>query len=152
MEALQLHLGCSSNPLSLDYDTWSFLAPECWLKCFWESIHHFDILLRARLPQLLLPRQHNKMIMSLVLSSGLPCSSVSGINRCRIYKRCLFLSDIVTADGRKLEEMVWEERSQVVSSFRFPREHPTRADWDCWKLFWKEYADSNGVLKNSLGR
>ena len=92
MEALQLHLGCSSNPLSLDYDTWSFLAPECWLKCFWESTHHFNVLLKAHNHLLLPPRQHDTTIMSLVLSSGMPRLSICGIYRCRIYKRCIFLT------------------------------------------------------------
>ena len=48
------------------------------------------------------------------------------------------MSDIVTADGKFLEEFTiraLEERHQA-SKYKFPREIPTKQDWQVWIQFW----------------
>jgi hypothetical protein len=43
----------------------------------------------------------------------------------------MFLSDITTADGKYLEDVVFNPGGRGrSSSFKFPREVPTREDWD----------------------
>ena len=63
----------------------------------------------------------------------------------------MFLSDIVTADGRKLEHYVFDPGGERFNSrYHFPREQPTDKDWEQWLSFWKSYTDEGGVIPSPL--
>ena len=67
--------------------------------------------------------------------------------------QCIFLSDLVTADGRYLESFVFDPGPfKRRSNYCFPREGPTKGDWDTWFNFWHNYATTGGKLKVPLGR
>ena len=67
--------------------------------------------------------------------------------------QCIFLSDMVTADGRYLESFVLDPGPfKRRSSYCFPRECPTKGDWDTWVDFWHNYVTTGGKLKVPLGR
>ncbi len=84
------------------------------------------------------------------ISSAAPIKSLS---RCRGMLQCIFLSDLVTADGRYLESFVFDPGPfKRWSNFCFPREGPTKGDWDTWFNFWHNYATTGGKLKVPLGR
>jgi hypothetical protein len=40
LKALQLKLGCAGNPLHKNFNKKDLLATECWMKSFWERLHH----------------------------------------------------------------------------------------------------------------
>ena len=63
----------------------------------------------------------------------------------------MFLSDIVTADGRKLEHYVFDPGGETFSSkYHFPKENPTKRDWEYWINFWSDYTDDGGVIPSPL--
>ena len=99
-----------------------------------------------------LPRQFDCTIMSFVLFFKPSAQTLCSINKCRIFKRSLFLSDLVTADGRRLEEFCWNKGSVGASTYTFPKELPTCSDWECWMNFWRQVTDNNGTLKSPLGK
>ena len=43
LEALQLEIGCTKNPLAEDYQMKGGLATTCWMKAVWERIHFYKI-------------------------------------------------------------------------------------------------------------
>ena len=69
--------------------------------------------------------------MEIFHSLDLSQETILSLSQCQVSLESIFLSDITTTDGRYLEDFVFStggrDRS---SSFRFPREVPTRADWN----------------------
>jgi hypothetical protein len=62
---------------------------------------------------------------------------IASLNRCRGYLQALFLSDIATADGKYLKHFIFNPGGKARQSrYTFPREQPTRHDWDRLINFW----------------
>jgi hypothetical protein len=59
---------------------------------------------------------------------------------------------MTTADGRYLEQFVFEPGSKVAwSNYKFPRESPSKKDWDAWFDFWHDYTATRDKLHTLLG-
>lgn len=103
-------------------------------------------------PIIAIPRECDQVVMEMFFSESLDVPTIRSLCRCRVALEVLFLSDITTADGRYLEEFVFtlggRERA---SRFKFPREHPTRANWNLWFNFWHSFTTTGGKLKVPLG-
>jgi hypothetical protein len=41
LEALQLEIGCTGNPLEEDYTKYNCLATDSWVKSFWERLYYY---------------------------------------------------------------------------------------------------------------
>lgn len=77
---------------------------------------------------------------------------VLSLNRFRVSLESIFLSDITTADGRYLEDGVFNLDGRGRSSlFKFPREVPTREDWGRWFNFWHSFTATGNKLNVPLG-
>jgi hypothetical protein len=64
--------------------------------------------------------------------------------------KAIFLSDISTVDGRYLEHFVFDPGTTMAGSmFLFPREKPTRNNWNHWINFWHNYV-TTGVNSRCL--
>jgi hypothetical protein len=64
----------------------------------------------------------------------------------------IFLSDMTTANGRYLEQFVFNPGSKVGrSKYKFPRESPAKKDWDAWFNFWHNYTATGDKLHTPLG-
>ena len=69
-----------------------------------------------------------------------------------MFLNAMILSDIVTADGKLLEQYVHERSSYLKrSKYDFPREKPSDADWKIWVDFWKSHLLSNYELPTPMG-
>ncbi len=63
-----------------------------------------------------------------------------------------FLSDLSTADGRYLEHFICDPGLATAgSTYKFPREKPTRDDWDTWVNLWHSHTTTGGRLMMPLG-
>jgi hypothetical protein len=89
--------------------------------------------------------------VDLFLNEGYKGMDLRRLNRCRLALRSIFLSDIVTADGRRLEDFVMHSRVGRDSIFSFPREHPSDKDWALWDDFWTSWCLPNGTVPTVLG-
>ncbi len=149
---LQLQVGTPQNPFTQDYSRWGELAPMLWIKMLWKSLHYFDITLHMLFPKIAPPQECNQVIMEIIFSQNFDFTEITRINRCRVYLQTLFLSDITTADGKYLEHFVFDPESNTrCSRYTFPREKPTRQDWDLWVNFWHGFTTTGGKLKMLLG-
>ena len=118
----------------------------------WRTLHHFDIHLHIAYPRLALPRERDQVLMEMFHSQGLSRRTMRCVNRCRVSLESIFLSDLTTADGRYLEYFVFNPGSRNrSSSFKFPREVPTREDWGEWFNFWHNFTTTGDKLKVPLG-
>ena len=144
LENLQLELGVTGCPFTYDYSIWKDLATDSWIKSLWERIQHFHIDLQIDYKVLPMPRTNDECIMERCVDDGVRGAELASINRVRKYQESLFLSDIVTADGRKLEQEYlydWQQSAEYEfgkhrSQFEFGRECPSEADWNTWSLYW----------------
>lgn len=154
LEALQLEVGVNTNPLNLDYSKYEMLATRCWFKSVWERMWYYSFTAHLELEPIPFPREGDSLMSTLFLER--PTEVRIALNRCRIRLEMLFLSDIVTANGRQIEKdyliptQTNEEASH--SRFTFGREQPTPRDWVEWTIFWAQFTDSGLALHRPLGR
>jgi hypothetical protein len=128
------------------------LAPLSWVKMLWKSLHHFNIQLHMSFPTIPNLREQDHAIMDILFSQDLGSESIQSLNRCRGAMKAIFLSDISTADGRYLENFVFNPGAATAGSkYILPQEKPTRKDWDPWIDFWHGYTTTGGKLKMPLG-
>ncbi len=150
---LQLQLVTPYNPLTLPFNQWGNLAPLSWVKMLWQSLDTFNIQLHMKYPPLLFPQERDQVIMEIILDKVFSATEVQSISWCWGSLQCIFLSDLVTVDGRYLESFVFElGPPKKRSTYHFPHECPTKKDWDIWFNFWHNYATTGGKLKVPLGR
>ncbi len=71
-----------------------------------------------------------------------------------MFLNVIFLSDIVTANGRILENFMWDPRgpTPTISRYHFPHKEPTQVDWNFWLEFWTEHTDEGFVIRTPLGK
>jgi hypothetical protein len=54
------------------------------------------------------PRERDQVIMEIVLERAFSMAEIQSINWCQGMLQCIFLSDLVTAEGRYLENFVFD--------------------------------------------
>ena len=150
---LQLQIGTNTNPFLLEYDKWSFLAPLSWVKMLWRTAEMTSVNIQMRYDEIPFPREGDELLMDVFDSTDPSEDDMKSFCRVRCSLGALFLSDIATSDGRKLEDFALSKDSHgdVNSSYRFPRECPTDRDWQVWHNFWSGYTDTGFALVSRLG-
>jgi hypothetical protein len=104
-------------------------------------------------PTTLFPRERDQVIMEIVLNRVFSTAEIKSINRCQGMLQCIFLSDVVTADGRYLESFVFNPGPfKRRPDYRFPREYPSQKDWETQFEFWHRYALMGDKLAVPLGK
>ena len=81
LEALHLELGTRGNPLHAPYPALRILATPCWFKTFWERLWAYRFDIHLDYPDLELPREHNAMILDILLSARKSGSELVSLNR-----------------------------------------------------------------------
>jgi hypothetical protein len=94
------------------------------------------------------------MMVDLFLEAGYVGEALKSLNRCRLALQMLFLSDIVTADGRNVDRSLLNPvRGEINNSiYQFPREMPTDNDWTEWVMFWTRFTHHGLCLHTPMGR
>ena len=77
--------------------------------------------------EMVFPREGDRFIMQAFFEKGYSRGILLRLNRVRIYWQALFLSNILTASGNKIDtEMTAQRKIQRKRSrLRWPTEHPT---------------------------
>ncbi len=154
LKALQLELGCTGNPLWENFDEKDLLATECWVKSFWERLYHYPFEIHLIYPSLVMPCQHDHLLVEMFLVAGYKGLQLQGLNRCRLALRLLFLLNITTACGRFLDVTFLADPNcsqNHCSTFIFPNEKPSQSKWKTWLEFWTAVAGPGGSLNQPLG-
>ena len=101
-----------------------------------------------------LPHENDRLVSELFQDSGLGETAIASLNCCRICLEVIFLSDMVTANGKCVEEylLLPQPQSQGRSRFTFPKEKPTVEDWKQWHSFWNAHTGSGFSLPIPLGK
>ena len=74
----------------------------------WQSLDRFKIELHMKYPTILPPRERDQVIIEIAIERVYSTADIQSINRCQGMLQCIFLSDVVTADGRYLESFIFD--------------------------------------------
>jgi hypothetical protein len=103
LEALQLEIGCTGNPLEEDYDRYHWLATDSWVKCFWERLHFYRFRIHLEYAQLPLPCRNDTTLVGMFWQAGYRTQQLQALNRCRLAHQLIFLSDMALACGQYID-------------------------------------------------
>jgi hypothetical protein len=91
--------------------------------------------------------------MSIFIESGYGHTDLSQLNRCRIFHRVFFISDIATADGKCIDTKYRMNQPNMdrTSQWTWPQQGlPDRQAWKLWDNA-LTYLEQQGKLRVSLG-
>jgi hypothetical protein len=138
LEALQLEIGCARNPLSEDYALRGGLATMCWMKAIWERVNFYNINLILSYTSIPTPREQDCEIVLIITQHEKSMTIQQSLNRVRLKLQAIFLSCIASYSGTHIskENLYPQVEETNMSTFKFPRQHPTSKDWAQWRNFW----------------
>jgi hypothetical protein len=118
----------------------------------WEKADKFGLTIETDIGSLAFPRCGDKFLMLVLMERGRSRETIRQLNRVRIHMQILFLLDVLTVLGNKIDEAVLRPRqpSERASMLNWPREEPTEADMMLWKEALEDICPSRRRL-NCLG-
>ncbi len=80
------------------------------------------------------PREGDWFIMKMLFEMGYSCKTIHRLNWVRLFLQLLFMSDILTASGHKINPEVLSRHpsGEVWSCMRWPNECSTESDLQLW--------------------
>jgi hypothetical protein len=150
---LTLELGVSFQPLQASYKRFSFLATHSWMKMLWEKVDRFGVTVETAKGPLAFHRDRDRFLMLILIERGYSRETVRWLNRVRIHMQVLFLSDILTASGNRIDSAAICRRPPTsrMSTLNWPKEEPTAEDMILWRDALEDICPSRRRL-NCLGQ
>ena len=90
--------------MDLPYDTWAYLASLSWVKMLWRTLKVSEFTVHLTYTPIHFPQRRDYLIMEYAMSKGATKEDLLSISRVRGLLCSIFVSDIVTANGKYLEE------------------------------------------------
>ena len=93
------------------------------------------------------------VILEFAMGGGLSKEDLLSMSRVKGKLGAIFLSDLVTADGKYMETFACQKEAneRPSSKYRLPGEEPTDHDWQVWIGFWRQHTVRNFQLHTPLG-
>jgi len=133
-EAFRMELGVTGQV----FDAPAALGPgitESWIKATWLDMVNHDIHVMLDIPDFQVPREGDQEIMRVFLRAGVRQDEIATLNRCRMYSRVIFTSDICTGAGNQVDvRWLRGQVSQNYARYEWPRTgEPTNSEWASWE-------------------
>jgi len=108
-------------------DTW---FSHCWVECIQRGI-----TIDGNIQDFSMQRERDQMIMEIFLRSGYREAELATLNRCRMYLRVIYLSDVCNGQGTAIEPHFWSgNRTSDVHQYSWPKVlKPAPAEWHLWQ-------------------
>ena len=159
-EQAQLEIGTGQPLLQEDFSRWGqVLTPNLWIGALWRFCSDFNIVLEEERFQAPPPQRENDAYLMEYFASSFPFSSKKStrraewlsLNRCRLFLRVMFLSDITTGDGRSIRQdyLLYKASSPRPETSRWncwPLQKPTKHDWTRWTFALRQLSSNTGYL------
>jgi hypothetical protein len=152
-EALKLELGTNGFLLSNSWDL-SPLATDSWIKSTWEFVVKHGICIEDDLLEFQPLRHLDQLLIPTFCRLGYHGASLRYLNQCRLFLRVTWLSEIVTADGRRIEKHALESPYGVSihEQFLYPTQIlPPESSWSLWKEALARLCVNRDTLLQPLG-
>jgi hypothetical protein len=96
----------SFHPLQESYDLFERLATHSWMKMLWEKLSKFNVRAVVTNLNLIFPRDGDQFVMQVLIQSRYSNEVLHRLNRVRASQQLLFMPDILTASGNKINPEV----------------------------------------------
>jgi len=91
-------------------------------------------LIQSKISSFAAPRKGDCKIMQKIIQAGYKKQDLQIINRCRMWLRAIFLSNIYNGFRNKIQTNCWEGSEPVNSAHKWLQmEKPTQAEWTLWQ-------------------
>ena len=152
LEFMSIEMGVSDQPLQESYRRYQDRVTHSWLKSLWEKCDLLDIWIEFNDVKLSPPRSRDKWLMREFYRLGYDSKALARLNRVRLHQQVLFLSDILGASGKELDQRYLHKRpsTEQWSTLSFPKEKPPRKDFRLWEQAIQQLVPSGG-LQDRLG-
>jgi hypothetical protein len=152
LETLIVEVGIGDDVLDYPYYQLCFLATKSLIKSTWQylSKHQLRLLHDIKTPPL---REGDLPLMRIFYEAGVREGDLLAINRCRIYKKIYYLSDI-TADGTQvIQSLLHGHSREPLNGFEWPAQgNPSAREWAIWKEALQRYIiGRHNTLRHHLG-
>ena len=160
LEYLALEMGNMNNIFSLEYCKWKKFTTSTWMTSTWEFCDKYSIYLDG--PRVIShpQRDNDILIMCKILEFQHHFTDLQLrlVNQCRIFLRLMYLSDMVSGDGKCIEECFLQGQMPVdrKSMWQWSYQNkPSTEAWVQWRralsLAWNIDA-TNRTCSPTLGR
>ena len=101
----------------------------------WEKLSRFNVKAVVTDVNWSLPCKGDQFIMQVLIGSGYSDKTLHHLNRVRVSQQLLFMSDVLTALGNKINPEVLTRRppGEAWLDMTWPNKHPTDSDFQTWK-------------------
>jgi hypothetical protein len=150
---LTLELGVSFQPLQASYKRFLFLATHSWMKMLWEKVDRFGVTVETVKGPLAFPRDGDRFLRLVLMERGYSRETVHWLNRVGIHMQVLFLLDVLTAWGNRIDSAAICQRPPTtwMSMLNWPKEEPMAEDMILWRDALEDICPSRCRL-NCLGQ
>ena len=138
LSSLQLYVGSQKLFLNTIKKKYSYVTMKGRMNFLWEISNESDITYQVE--QVFNPtpqRRGDKTIMDILVKSGVSKQCLVIINACRIFLRVIYLSDIVSADGKMVLKWATHPKRNMKhrSALKWPfQPFPSEDNWKTWRL------------------
>ena len=148
-EVFQVEAGLEGNIIAKDFRRNCCLVTHGWFKNLWELCDRYGVTFEILGHHLPLLRAGSESIMGkAVRLSVWTTKELIRLNRVRKYKKLFDLGDATRADGITVTPCVLDT-SAGESSWHFPLERPSRADFTLWLKAWRVLSSPGPLSKKS---
>ena len=157
LEAIQIEIGSTKQFFRLSFPDFGYFTPVSWLQQLWHNVSKYNISLFRANSTLNPPRQQDFALMDkLVQAKKISREELQCINRCRLYLKVFFFSDLVSGNGTTILLEAWEGRQlhHRHSRWQWPRQtRPPPSNWVLWQMAIREIwaSSETRLLKYPLG-
>ena len=148
LELPTLEMGISSQPLQDSYKRYGPYITAGWFKRLWDIVDMFGITLEVCNIPLLQLRNGDKWMMLELKWKGHSTEDLRRLNRVQMHQQVLFLSYVLGASGKSLDRKYLKQRGvgEKWSTFRFPKEKPSRKDFQLWQQKIAQIILAGGIM------
>jgi hypothetical protein len=101
-----VELSISFKPLQESYSKYGFISTNSWMKMLWDKISMLGVEIVVADLAMEYPWERDWFVMQLLFEMGYPWEILQRLNRVHIFLQVLFLSNILTASGNKIDPEV----------------------------------------------
>jgi hypothetical protein len=108
---LFVKVGLLLQPLQESYECYGYLAAHSWIKMLWEKLSAFKVTKGVADANQRYPQENAQFIMQVLIKLGYSGDTLKRLNRMRVSPQLLFMSDIQTMTGSKIDIEASTQRS-----------------------------------------
>ena len=135
MDELVLLLGSAKPFWELVYDDWKCLCPEDdWLVSTWRDLQSTELEIKGPLNLIKPQRLNDVHLMDAFMAQDYSDDKIQTLNACRLFLKVTTLSDIVTAEGKRIVQAAVSGRPlDRTTQYNCPRSRrPPASAWQTW--------------------